>query len=121
MHSSDTASPPSLMLGLALIIVAASTMYFATHIETLRSASSSDPGPQVFPWCLALVIGAGGFLEDDRWTERFHAPVGLDLGAENPPSIALSILAEIQAVLSGHDAGFLRDRLGRIHLPAACP
>ncbi|MCP5544546.1 MAG: XdhC family protein [Akkermansiaceae bacterium] len=66
-------------------------------------------------------LGAGGFLEDDGWTRRFHAPVGLDLGAENPPSIALSILAEIQAVLSGHDAGFLRDRLGRIHLPAACP
>lgn len=32
---------------------------------------------------------------------RLHAPVGLDLGAASPEAIALSIVAEIQAVLSG--------------------
>ncbi len=31
---------------------------------------------------------------------RMHAPIGLDLGAETPPQIALSIVAEIQAVLA---------------------
>jgi len=31
-----------------------------------------------------------------------HNPVGLDIGAENPEQIALAILAEIQAVISGH-------------------
>lgn len=61
-------------------------------------------------------LGDSGLLEDDRWMERFHAPVGLDIGAENPPSIALAILAEIQAVLAGRDARFLRERAGRIHL-----
>jgi xanthine dehydrogenase accessory factor len=33
--------------------------------------------------------------------ERLHAPVGLDIGAHNPAAIALSIVAEIQAVFAG--------------------
>jgi xanthine/CO dehydrogenase XdhC/CoxF family maturation factor len=45
-----------------------------------------------------------------------HAPVGLDLGAETPEEIALAIVAEIQAVVSQHAAGFLKNRPGPIHL-----
>jgi xanthine dehydrogenase accessory factor len=47
--------------------------------------------------------------------QKFYAPVGLDLGTETPEAIALSILAEIQAVLSGREGGFLRTRIGPIH------
>jgi len=32
----------------------------------------------------------------DRWLAHLHAPTGLDLGAESPETIALSVLAEIQ-------------------------
>jgi xanthine dehydrogenase accessory factor len=32
----------------------------------------------------------------ERWLARLHAPTGLDLGAESPETIALSVLAEIQ-------------------------
>ncbi len=46
-----------------------------------------------------------------------HAPVGLDLGADTPEAIGLSVVAEVQAVLSGRDAGMLRDRPGAIHTP----
>jgi xanthine/CO dehydrogenase XdhC/CoxF family maturation factor len=46
-----------------------------------------------------------------------HWPAGLDLGAESPEVIALSMLAEIQATLSGHAGGPLRDRRGSIHQP----
>jgi xanthine/CO dehydrogenase XdhC/CoxF family maturation factor len=48
-----------------------------------------------------------------------YAPVGLDLGAESPEEIALAIVAEIQAVVRGAAAGFLRDRRGPIHLQRA--
>jgi xanthine/CO dehydrogenase XdhC/CoxF family maturation factor len=34
--------------------------------------------------------------QTERWLARLHAPTGLDLGAESPETVALSILAEIQ-------------------------
>jgi xanthine dehydrogenase accessory factor len=37
--------------------------------------------------------------------KRVHTPTGIDIGAEGPDAIALSILAEIHACCSGRDAG----------------
>ncbi len=47
--------------------------------------------------------------------EKLHAPVGLDIGADTPEAIALSIVAEIQAVLKNREGGFLRRRQGSIY------
>lgn len=54
-----------------------------------------------------LLVEAAGLLRApdpqnfaDRWLGQVHSPAGLDLGAETPASIALSILAEIQQALS---------------------
>lgn len=47
--------------------------------------------------------------------QRLYAPVGLDLGAEGPEGVALSVLAEIQAVISERAPGHLRERAGSIH------
>ena len=49
--------------------------------------------------------------------QRVYNPVGLDVAAETPEEIALSIIAEIQAVIGGGEGGFLRDRAGSIHTP----
>jgi xanthine/CO dehydrogenase XdhC/CoxF family maturation factor len=47
--------------------------------------------------------------------ERLYSPVGLDLGASTPESIAVSIVAEIQCLLSGRNPIHLRDRTAPIH------
>ena len=44
-----------------------------------------------------------------------HVPAGLDIGAESPEIIALSMISEIQACLSGRPGSCLRDRSGPIH------
>jgi xanthine dehydrogenase accessory factor len=46
---------------------------------------------------------------------KLYAPVGLDLGAETPAAIALSIVAEIQAVLSDRPGNSLKYRNKSIH------
>lgn len=45
----------------------------------------------------------------ERWMARIHAPMGIDLGAESPATIALSILSEIQITFAKATARPLRD------------
>jgi xanthine/CO dehydrogenase XdhC/CoxF family maturation factor len=52
----------------------------------------------------------------EEWLAGLHAPTGLDLGAESPETVAISILAEIQKVLSRATALPLRE-VRAVHAP----
>ncbi|GAB4045717.1 XdhC family protein [Spirosoma litoris] len=56
-----------------------------------------------------------GLQFSDSSLNRVHAPIGLDLGAETPDEIALSIMAEIKAFFTKGAAGFLKNKTGPIH------
>ena len=56
-----------------------------------------------------------GIIPTENQLQRFYSPVGLNIGADTPEEIALSIVAEIQAVLTNHSGGLLRNKLGSIH------
>ena len=55
-------------------------------------------------------------LNTDENQSRVHGPIGLDIGAETAEEIAISIVAEIKAVLSRASAGQLKKKNAPIHV-----
>jgi xanthine/CO dehydrogenase XdhC/CoxF family maturation factor len=56
-----------------------------------------------------------GIILTEKDLHRIHSPIGLDIGAEAPDEIAVSIIAEIQSKFSDRSGGFLKYNAGPIH------
>jgi xanthine dehydrogenase accessory factor len=78
-------------------------------------------GPRARTERLLKDLAKEGVVLDDAQRARLYGPVGLDLGAESPEEIALSILAEILAVRNGRRVSSLRGRPGPIHPDTEAP
>lgn len=72
-------------------------------------------GPRKRTARLLAELQAEGLVLDAAMLAKLHAPVGLDLGGGTPETVALAIVAEVQARLAGRAGGFLRERTGPIH------
>ncbi|MCJ8152735.1 XdhC family protein [Chryseobacterium sp. SSA4.19] len=57
---------------------------------------------------------AGRLLTDEQ-LNKIYGPVGLDIGAETSEEIALSVVAEIKAIMENRDGSSLRDKKEKIH------
>lgn len=60
-------------------------------------------------------LAKDGLVLSAAQRSRVHAPVGLDLGANTPEEVALSIVAEMRAALAARDGRPLRERRTPIH------
>ncbi|NET03487.1 MAG: XdhC family protein [Symploca sp. SIO2B6] len=94
------------------------------YLDDLEILKILIPSTSIYIGCLGSKQRTERLLQDlqtegvkynQQQLQKLHAPVGLDIGTDTPESIALSIIAEIQAVLNNRAGGFLKNRLEPIH------
>ncbi len=76
-------------------------------------------GPRLRTEQMLAELAQGGFVPSEAQRRRLHSPTGLDVGAEQSEEIALAILGEVLAAVSGREGASLRRRAGPIHPRAA--
>ena len=99
------------------VVVAMSHNYlydleFLQTISTIKLKYLGILGPKTRTDRLLQDLKAEGYT---LRSSQLYSPVGLDIGADNPEEIALSIIAEIQAVNKERSGGLLRNRNASIH------
>jgi xanthine/CO dehydrogenase XdhC/CoxF family maturation factor len=64
---------------------------------------------------MLVEFDAQGLTLSSEDIHRIHSPIGLDIGAETPDEIAISIIGEIQGKFASRSGGFLKYRNAPIH------
>ncbi len=104
--------------GAAAVIMTHNFNNDASLLGTLLDSAASYVGllgPRAKADLLFSRLAEEGTIPAEDAMARLHSPVGLDIGAETPEEIALSIVAEIQASLNKRSGEPLRRREGPIH------
>lgn len=97
------------------------THHFSHDLQLLRALLPSPAmyvgllGPSKRAEMLLEKLRETGYAPTGQQLGRLHSPIGLNIGAESPEEIAISILAEIQAFMNGRSGGFLSNHAGPIH------
>ncbi len=97
------------------------THNFLHDAELLRALVSSPLrylgllGPKQRAQRLLDGVREQGVVLNQSRLGRIYGPMGLDIGADTPDEIALAVIAEIQAVLTGRLGGMLRKRERPLH------
>jgi xanthine dehydrogenase accessory factor len=98
----------------------------AHHFESDQEALEALARAQASPFYVGMLgprrrqekilgaLAAEQVVIPDKFAVNLCGPAGLDLGATSPETIALAIVAEIQAKHAGRPGGMLNQRKGRI-------
>ena len=81
----------------------------------LKAAYIGVLGPRKKTDKMILAIKKDRISIPEEGLNKLFGPVGLDIGADSPEGIALSIVAEIKTVFNRKTGFFLRDKPGPIH------
>lgn len=90
-------------------------------LQVLKSLITTDiryigiMGPSKRFEKMKVEIESNGTVFSVNTMKKIFSPVGLDLGAETPEEIAISIVSEIQAFFNNRSGLMLKDRTGPIH------
>lgn len=96
------------------VVMAHSATHDRAYLRTMLDAGARYIGV-LGPRRRTLELLGAGSDGEAPIPPTVHSPAGLDLGAETPEEIALSIVAEIAAVSTARAGGMLRERSGPIH------
>ncbi|SKB48121.1 XdhC family protein [Maribacter arcticus] len=94
---------------------------YKTDYENLRQLVNSPApyiaslGPRKRFDKMIAEFKLNGFEFSKDELQRIYAPCGLEIGANTPEEIAMSLFSEILSVLSGNTGGMLRNKVGPIH------
>jgi xanthine dehydrogenase accessory factor len=95
---------------------------FKSDLEILKKVVNYDIpyigilGPKKRFWKMQDAFNESKIVLNLNEKTNLFSPIGLDIGAESPEEIALSIVAEIVAVFRNRKGGSLRFREGSIYL-----
>lgn len=109
------ASPPAASLVVVMTHHYLHDLPILRHLLPLPLAYLGLLGPKKRAERLLADIAGEGFAVTEAMRASLRAPVGLDLGGDSPEEVALSIIAEIAATLTGRDGRPLRERIRPIH------
>jgi xanthine dehydrogenase accessory factor len=118
----DSASAPGYGLRTAAVVM---THNYLHDLELLKILLPSQVcylgilGPKSRTERLLAQLRQIGTQPTSEQMHRLYAPIGLDIGADTPEEIALSIIAGIQAVMTNRLGNQLRERKGSIHEQAS--
>jgi xanthine dehydrogenase accessory factor len=94
---------------------------YERDLDYLDALAKSDAayigvlGPRTRTDRLLRDLEARGRALSEQMLARLHAPIGLDIGGDGAEQIALSIVAEVSAVMHGRSGAQLREGAATIH------
>lgn len=97
------------------VVMAHSAVHDRAYLHAMLAAGAAYIGVLGPRRRTLELLGEERPVDDAHIPPNVYSPAGLDLGAETPEEIALSIVAEIAAVSAERAGGMLRDRRGPIH------